>query len=264
VGIVFVVDIPWREVTRATLVPSVRWTSALLTTVVAIFGTTISPYLFFWQASEEVEEQQLKPGEMPLKIAPEQSEDQLGPMEVDTWFGMAVSNIVAFFVMLTAAVVFHAHGITGIQTTTQAAEALRPVAGNFAHLLFSVGIIGTGLLALPVLAGSSAYAVAETMQWPMGLEKSPRAASGFYLLIAISTIAGVGLNVLRFDPIRALFWSAVINGVASAPIMVAIMLLASRRTVMGEFTLPARLRILGWSATLVMSAMAIALLVTLR
>jgi Mn2+/Fe2+ NRAMP family transporter len=264
VGIGFVVHVPWREVARATLVPSMPWTQAVLTTVVAIFGTTISPYLFFWQASEEVEEQRLKPREMPLKIAPEQSDSQLGPMELDTWFGMAVSNIVSFFVMLTAAVVFHANGITGIQTTAQAAEALRPVAGDFAHLLFSIGIIGTGLLALPVLAGSSAYAVAETMQWPTGLEKSPRAASGFYLLIAVSTIAGVGLNVLRFDPIRALFWSAVINGVASAPIMVAIMLLADRRAVMGEFILPARLRILGWSATVVMSAMAIALIATLR
>ena len=264
VGVAFVVHIPWREVARATLMPSLRWTPVLLTTVVAIFGTTISPYLFFWQASEEVEEQQLDACEMPLKIAPEQSEEQLGPMELDTWFGMGVSTLVAFFVMLTAAVVFHAHGITSIQTTAQAAEALRPVAGDFAQLLFSIGIIGTGLLALPVLAGSSAYAVGEAMQWPTGLEKSPRAAAGFYLLITISTIGGVGLNVLKFDPIRALFWSAVINGIASAPIMVAIMLLASRRAVMGEFTLPARLRILGWSATAVMSAMAVALLATLR
>jgi NRAMP (natural resistance-associated macrophage protein)-like metal ion transporter len=264
VGIAFAVQIPWGDVARATFMPSVRWTPALLTTVVAIFGTTISPYLFFWQASEEVEEQRLEPGEMPLKVAPEQSDDQLGRMEADTWFGMAVSNVVAFFVMLTAAVVFHARGITDIQTTTQAAEALRPVAGDFAHLLFSFGIIGTGLLALPVLAGSSAYAVGEAMLWPTGLEKRPRAASGFYWLIAIATTAGVGLNILKFDPIRALFWSAVINGVASAPIMVAIMLLASRPAVMGEFTLPTRLRILGWSATLVMSVMATALLVMLK
>jgi NRAMP (natural resistance-associated macrophage protein)-like metal ion transporter len=264
VGIAFVVHIPWGEVVRATLVPSVRWTPALLTTVVAIFGTTISPYLFFWQASEEVEEQKLDRCERPLKVAPEQGDAQLGRMEVDTWFGMAVSNVVSFFVMLTAAVVFHANGITDIKTTQQAAEALRPIAGNFAQLLFSLGLVGTGLLAVPVLAGSSAYAVAEAVQWPTGLEKSPRAASGFYLLIAVSTIAGVALNVLRFDPIRALFWSAVVNGVASAPIMVAIMLLASRPAVMGEFTLPPRLRILGWTATLVMTAMALALLVTLR
>jgi Mn2+/Fe2+ NRAMP family transporter len=201
---------------------------------------------------------------MPLKVAPEQSDEQLGRMTVDTWFGMAISNIVGFFVMLTAAVVFHAHGITDIQTTSQAAEALRPIAGNFAHALFSFGIIGTGLLAVPVLAGSSAYAVGEAMQWPTGLEKSPKRARGFYLLIAISTIAGVALNILKFDPIRALFWSAVINGVASAPIMIAIMLLASRPEAMGEFTLPPRLRILGWSATIVMTAMAAALLLTLR
>jgi Mn2+/Fe2+ NRAMP family transporter len=185
-------------------------------------------------------------------------------METATWFGMAVSNIVAFFVMLTAAVVFHSRGITTIQTTAQAAEALRPVAGRFAHLLFSFAIVGTGLLALPVLAGSAAYAVGEALQWPTGLEKSPRAALRFYLLIAIATAGGIVLNVFNFDPIKALFWSAVINGIASAPIMIAIMLLADRPAVMGQFTLPRRLRFLGWTATLVMTGMAVALFTTLR
>jgi Mn2+/Fe2+ NRAMP family transporter len=199
-----------------------------------------------------------------LKFAPEQSADQLSRLEADTWFGMAVSNVVAFFVMLTAAFVFHAHGITGIQTTEQAAEALRPIAGRFAHALFSLGIIGTGLLALPVLAGSAAYAVGEALRWPTGLEKSPRAAFRFYLLIGIAMLAGVVLNVFHFDPIKALYWSAVINGIASAPIMVAIMLLASRPAVMGEFTLSPRLLFLGWVATLVTTGMAIALLTTLR
>jgi NRAMP (natural resistance-associated macrophage protein)-like metal ion transporter len=264
VGIAFVVQIPWKDVVRATFVPSVEWTPAMLTTVVAIFGTTISPYLFFWQASEEVEEQRLEPGEIPLKFAPEQSDAQLSRMETDTWFGMAISNVVAFFMLLTAAVVFHAHGITDIQTTAQAAEALRPVAGRFAHLLFSVAIVGTGLLALPVLAGSAAYAVGEALQWPTGLEKSPRAAFRFYLLIAIATAGGIVLNVFHFDPIKALFWSAVINGIASAPIMIAIMLLADRPAVMGQFTLPRRLRFLGWAATLVMTGMAVALFSTLR
>jgi len=264
IGIGFVVHIPWMEVARATFVPSIRWTSSMLTTVVAIFGTTISPYLFFWQASEEVEEQRLDPDERPLKVAPEQSGQQLGRMKADTWFGMAVSNVVAFFVMLTAAVVFHAHGITSIQTTAQAAEALRPAAGAFAHVLFSVAIVGTGLLALPVLAGSAAYAVGEAMQWPTGLEKSPSVALRFYLLIAIATAGGVVLNVFHFDPIKALFWSAVVNGVASAPIMVVIMVLANRPAVMGEFTLPPRLQLLGWTATLVMTAMAIALFMTWR
>jgi len=264
IGIGFVVHIPWMEVARATFVPSIRWTSSMLTTIVAIFGTTISPYLFFWQASEEVEEQRLDPDERPLKVAPEQSGQQLGRMEADTWFGMAVSNVVAFFVMLTAAVVFHAHGITSIQTTAQAAEALRPAAGAFAHVLFSVAIVGTGLLALPVLAGSAAYAVGEAMQWPTGLEKRPSVALRFYLLIAIATAGGVVLNVFHFDPIKALFWSAVVNGVASAPIMVVIMVLANRPAVMGEFTLPPRLQLLGWTATLVMTAMAIALFMTWR
>lgn len=264
VGVAFVVQIPWGEVTRATLVPSMDWTPAVLTTVVAIFGTTISPYLFFWQASEEVEEQRLEPGVRPLKFAPEQSADQLSRVEADTWFGMGVSSVVAFFVMLTGAVVFHAHGITGIQTTEQAAEALRPIAGRFAHVLFSFGIVGTGLLALPVLAGSAAYAVGEALRWPTGLEKSPRAAFRFYLLIAIAIVAGIILNIFHFDPIKALYWSAVVNGVASAPIMVAIMLLANRPAAMGEFTLPRRLRVLGWTATLVMTAMALALVTALR
>ncbi len=264
IGIGFVVEVPWLEVGRATLLPSVRWSKDWVTAVVAIFGTTISPYLFFWQASEEVEEQQIDPSEQPLKIAPWQRGRQLPPMEFDTWSGMAVSNVVAFFVILTAAVVFHAHGITNIQTTSQAAEALRPVAGRFAYLLFGLGIVGTGLLAVPVLAGSSAYAIGEACRWPTGLEKAPRQASRFYLVIAVSTLAGIVLNFIRVDPIKALVWSAVLNGVASAPIMLAIMLLANRRAVMGEFTLSARLLALGWSATAVMAAAALALLVVGR
>jgi Mn2+/Fe2+ NRAMP family transporter len=232
--------------------------------VVAIFGTTISPYLFFWQASEEVEEQKIDPWERPLKKAPEQSNYQLGRMELDTWFGMGVSNLVAFSVILTAAVVFHSRGIFDIQTTTQAAEALRPVAGRFAHLLFSLGIIGTGLLALPVLAGSSAYAIGEAMEWKVGLEKSVSAARGFYLVIAATMVAGMALNLLGFRPIAALFWSAVINGVASPPIMITIMLLANRESVMGYFTMTRRLLILGWAATGVMTAAAAAMLVMLR
>ena len=261
IGIGFAVHVPWLEVGRATLVPHVALTRESLTAIVAIFGTTISPYLFFWQASEEVEEQQIDPSERPLRLAPEQGVRQLGRMQSDTWFGMAASNLVGFFVILTAAIVFHAHGVTDIQTTSQAAEALRPVAGRFAYLLFGIGIIGTGLLALPVLAGSSAYAMGEACLWPTGLEKRPRAASRFYLIIAVSTIAGVGLNVVHLDPIKALFWSAVVNGVASAPIMIAIMLLATRRSVMGKFTLPPRLKVLGWSATAVMAAVTVALAV---
>jgi Mn2+/Fe2+ NRAMP family transporter len=253
VGIVFVVDMPWRQVLVATLRPTVEHSAAAMTALVAIFGTTISPYLFFWQAAEEVEEQKLDPQHAPLKDVPRQADEQLGRMTADTWFGMGVSNVVGFFVILTAAVVFHANGITNVQTTTQAAEALRPAAGPLAHLLFALGIVGTGLLAVPVLAGSSAYAIGEALRWPVGLQKKPSRAPWFYATIASSTFAGVLLNVARVDPIRALFWSAVVNGVASAPIMVVIMVLATHGRAMGKFRLPLRLKVLGWGATAVMA-----------
>ena len=259
VGVVFVVELPWREVLVATLVPSFERSRESVTAIVAIFGTTISPYLFFWQAAEEVEEQKLDATAAPLKKAPRQADVQLGRMMADTWFGMAVSNVVGFFVILTAAAVFNVHGVTNIQTTSQAAEALRPAAGRLAYLLFAFGIIGTGLLAVPVLAGSAAYAIGETYRWPVGLEKKPRRAPWFYATIAIATSAGVLLNATHIDPIKALFWSAVVNGVSSAPIMVVIMLLATRRQVMGAFRLPGRLRVLGWAATAVMMVSALAL-----
>ena len=263
VGILFVVKIPWIGVLEATFLPRLQLSRASLTAVVAIFGTTISPYLFFWQASEEVEEQRANPGESPLKGAPEQGKQQLGRMQSDTWIGMAFSNLVAFFIILTAAVVLHAHGIQDIQTSTQAAEALRPVAGRFAFLLFSLGVIGTGLLAVPVLAGSSAYAVGESRRWSVGLEKTPLAAWRFYAVIVVSTLVGVLLNAIHLDPVRALFWSAVVNGVVAAPIMVMIMLLAGRRKVMGSFKLPLRLKVLGWTATFVMAAVTVAMFATM-
>jgi Mn2+/Fe2+ NRAMP family transporter len=249
VGILFVEKIPWVDVFEATLLPRLRLTRASLTAIVAILGTTISPYLFFWQASEEVEEQRANPAESPLEMAPEQGNLQLGRMRSDTWIGMAFSNLVAYFIILTAAIALNAHGTLDIQTSTQAAEALRPVAGRFAFLLFSMGVIGTGLLAVPVLAGASAYAVGESRRWVVGLEKAPLAAWRFYAVIAASTLVGILLNVIHLDPVRALFWSAVVNGVVAAPIMVMIMLLASRRKVMGTFALPLRLKILGWTAT---------------
>jgi Mn2+/Fe2+ NRAMP family transporter len=184
-------------------------------------------------------------------------------MRSDTWLGMAVSNLVAFFIILTATIALHAHGVLSIRTSTQAAEALRPVAGRFAFLLFSLGVIGTGLLAVPVLAGSFAYAVGESHRWSVGLEKAPLAAWRFYGVIAVSTLVGILLNVIHLDPVRALFWSAVVNGVVAAPIMVMIMLLASRRKVMGTFALPVRLKVLGWIATTVMAAAAVGMLVTI-
>jgi len=259
VGVVFVIKLPWRDVFVATLVPTFERSRESVTAIVAIFGTTISPYLFFWQAAEEVEEQKLDATAAPLKRAPRQADVQLGRMMVDTWLGMAVSNVVGFFVILTAAAVFNAQGVTNIQTTSQAAEALRPAAGRLAYLLFALGIIGTGLLAVPVLAGSAAYAIGETYRWSVGLEKKPGRAPWFYATIAIATSAGVLLNATHVDPIKALFWSAVVNGVSSAPIMVVIMLLATRRQVMGAFRLSGRLRVLGWSATGVMMVSALAL-----
>ena len=262
VGIMFVVTIPWPAVLHATFLPRIPFTRAALTAIVAILGTTISPYLFFWQASEEVEEQRLDPTEEALLKVPEQGSRQLGAMRSGTWIGMAFSNIVAFFIMLTAALVLNAHGVKDIQTSSQAAEALRPVAGRFAFLLFSLGIIGTGLLAVPVLAGASAYAFGEAYRWPVGLEKKPLAAPGFYWVIAVSTLVGVGLNAVHLDPVKALFWSAVVNGVVAAPLMVIIMLLASRRAVMGTFTLPLRLRVLGWTATAVMAAITVGMFAT--
>jgi NRAMP (natural resistance-associated macrophage protein)-like metal ion transporter len=263
VGILFVERIPWTDVLKATILPRPQLTRASLTAIVAIFGTTISPYLFFWQASEEVEEQRANPAESPLRDAPEQGDEQLGRMRADTWIGMAFSNLVAYFIILTAAVALYAHGIRNIQTSTQAAEALRPVAGRFAFLLFSLGVVGTGLLAVPVLAGSSAYAVGESRRWSVGLEKAPLAAWRFYGVIAVSTLVGILLNVIHLDPVKALFWSAVVNGVVAAPIMVMIMLLASRRKVMGSFKLSPRLKILGWTATLVMASVTIAMFATM-
>jgi Mn2+/Fe2+ NRAMP family transporter len=187
----------------------------------------------------------------------------LGAIRTNTWLGMAYSNIIAFFIILTAALALNAHGITDIQTSSQAAEALRPVAGRFAFLLFGLGIIGTGLLAVPVLAGSSAYAVGEALRWPVGLERKPRSARAFYAVIAASTLIGVLLNVVHLDPVKALFWSAVVNGAVAAPLMVMIMILASRRQVMGKFTLPWRLKLLGWSATGVMAAVTLGMFATL-
>jgi Mn2+/Fe2+ NRAMP family transporter len=262
-GIVFVVTLPWRDVFVATLLPSFERSRESITAIVAIFGTTISPYLFFWQAAEEVEEQKLDPKSSPLKQAPRQADAQLGRMVGDTWFGMAMSNVIGFFVILTAAAVFNAHGVTDITTTRQAAEALRPAAGRLAYLLFALGIIGTGLLAVPVLAGSSAYALGEMYRWPVGLQKKPRRAPWFYMTIVVATSAGILLNATHIDPIKALFWSAVVNGMSSAPIMAVIMLLATRRQVMGAFRLPLRLRVLGWTGTLVMLVMASALCVLL-
>jgi Mn2+/Fe2+ NRAMP family transporter len=231
-------------------------------TVVAIFGTTISPYLFFWQASQEVEEQRAAKGQQPLKQARQQAREALARIRLDTYIGMGLSNLVAFFIMLTAAVTLHAHGVTDIQTSAQAAEALRPIAGNFAFVLFAAGIVGTGLLAVPILAGSAAYAVAEACRWPIGLGRTLPRAKGFYAILSIATLLGVSINFTPIDPIKALFWSAVINGVIAVPIMAVMMLMAARPDVMSVFTVKRRLKVLGWLATCVMAGSVIAMFAT--
>ncbi|MEO6563695.1 MAG: divalent metal cation transporter [Nitrosospira sp.] len=262
VATVFVVQVPWGEVLQHTFMPSISFNADYIVAVVAVFGTTISPYLFFWQASQEVEEQRAADGEEPLKEAPEQAQAHLQRIKIDTYIGMGFSNLIAFFIILTATVTLHLHGITAIQTSAQAAEALRPIAGEYAFLLFSAGIVGTGLLAVPVLAGSAAYAVAESFKWRIGLGRELMEARGFYLILTIATLLGVALNFTSIDPIKALFWSAVINGVIAVPIMAVMMLMAARADVMGQFVVTPRLRILGWLATAVMALAVLAMGIT--
>ena len=262
VATVFAVDVPWLAVAHGTAMPTLSWKPAYVTTVVAVFGTTISPYLFFWQASQEVEDLNADASATALRRAPDQVVSNFRRIRLDTIVGMAFSNLVAFFIMLTTAVTLHQHGLTEIATSAQAASALRPIAGNFAFFLFSMGIIGTGLLAVPVLAGSAAYAMAGTFRWKNSLELKPAAAKRFYGIIAVATLLGVALCFTPVDPIKALYWSAVINGVISVPIMVVMMLLASRTRVMGRLTISVRLRVLGWGCTIAMAAAVVAMFMT--
>jgi Mn2+/Fe2+ NRAMP family transporter len=263
VATVFVVHIPWWQVARSMVFPKFEWNAATITTLVAVFGTTISPYLFFWQASQEVEELQADPHAQPLKDAPNQARASFLRIKIDTYFGMGFSNLVAFFIMLTAATTLHIHGVTNIETSAQAASALRPIAGEFAFLLFAAGIVGTGLLAVPVLAGSAAYALAGAFNWKKGLELKPGNAKRFYAIIAVATLAGVAISLSPINPIKALYWSAVINGVISVPIMAVMMLMAARTDVMGRFVVTRRLKWLGWLATGVMAVAVVAMFVTL-
>ena len=263
VGVALMSDLPWGEVAHSLLFPQIQFNAAYLTALVALLGTTISPYLFFWQAESEVEEVKERAQAKPLSRAPEQGPEEFRRIRVDTYVGMALSNLVALFIILTTAATLHAHGITDIQTSSEAAEALRPIAGPFAFAIFAMGIIGTGMLALPVLGASAAYALGETFGWHVGLARKPRRAKGFYAAIALATLVGVGLNFSPISPIKALFWSAVINGVVAVPVMGCMMHLASHRAAMGEFKLHLGLKVVGWSATAVMAAAAIGLFATL-
>ena len=258
-GVLLTVEIPWKEVLWATLLPRIELSREYLLGLVAILGTTISPYLFFWQASEEVEEEELCEDEHPLRVAPQEAAFQLHRISIDTRTGMASAVIVFYCIVLTTAVTLHREGITNIETAADAALALRPLAGDWAFILFALGIIGTGLLAIPILAGSSAYALGETLGVKVGLEKRPDEAPLFYCFIILSTLTGLGLSILHISPMRALFWAAIINGVAAGPIMTAVMYISTHRAVMGEFVLRGNLRALGWLATGVMIGTSIAL-----
>jgi Mn2+/Fe2+ NRAMP family transporter len=264
VGVIFTVHIDWAQVLTHTLLPDVRFDESTVTVIVAVFGTTISPYLFFWQSSEEVEDLAAEHRPDLLDEKPAEAREQLDRMGFDTFVGMALSNLVAFFIILTTAVTLHANGVTDIQTSAQAAQALKPIAGPLAFGLFSLGIIGTGLLAVPVLAGSSAYAVAETFGWKSGLEKQPWQERGFYAVIVAGMVIALGVVFSPLDPIKALFWSAVVNGVISVPIMAAMMIVASRRKQMGRFVATPAQRLFGWAATLVMAVAVIAMAVFSR
>ncbi|MBV8472171.1 MAG: divalent metal cation transporter, partial [Hyphomicrobiales bacterium] len=262
VATVFWVGVPWPTVAANLVFPQIEFSGKYLTVVVAIFGTTISPYLFFWQAAEEVEDEKEDPAAKPLIKAPAQAPREFARIKYDTIIGMGLSNLVALFIVLTTAATLNAHGVTDIQTSSQAAEALRPIAGEFAFAIFALGIVGTGLLAVPVLAGSAAYAVGEALRWRVGLAQRPERAKAFYGAIAGATLVGVALNFVSLDPIKALFWSAVVNGVTAVPIMVMIMLMGSRASVMRQFTLGPWLRTLGWLATAAMAAAAVGMFLT--
>jgi NRAMP (natural resistance-associated macrophage protein)-like metal ion transporter len=262
VAVVFTIEVPWREVVMGLVWPRVKLTSEALTVIVAVFGTTISPYLFFWQAAQEVEELNADPAAMALVLDPAGAKRHLKRIKIDTYFGMGFSNLIALFIIISCAATLHRNGITDIATSAQAAEALRPLVGDAAFLLFSLGIIGTGMLAVPVLAGSAAYAVAETFEWKSGLDLKLLEAREFYGIIAFATLGGVLLDFTPIDPIKALFWSAVVNGVIAVPIMVIMMLLADDPKVMGVFTVTRRLKALGWLATWTMAAAVVAMFVT--
>lgn len=264
VAVILTISVPWRRAMIESLQPWSFFPNnaslkeyALM--VVAVLGTTISPYLFFWQASQEVEDSRRRTNAQALRLDPDYAASHLLRIKLDTVFGMTLSNVIALCIVVATAVTLNLHGINNIQTSAQAAEALRPVAGEFAFVIFALGIIGTGLLAVPVLAGSAAYAVSELYDWKSGLSRGFREAKGFYVIIMAATGLGTLLGYFELDPIKALIWSAIVNGVISVPIMAVLMWIGQSKKLMGEYTISMRHRVFGWSATLVM-AVAVALM----
>ena len=253
VAVAFTSHVPWGSALAATLLPSLHLDADHATALVAVLGTTISPYLFFWQSALEVEEVRRRGGR-PLCVTPGLAGPQFARIRTDTAIGMGASNLVAVFIIYATAATLHASGVTQIRTSSEAAEALRPIAGEFTFAVFAAGIIGTGLLAVPVLAGSAAYALSDAFGWRKGLDRRPLQAKSFYAAIAAATMAGAGLNFTGLDPVRALYWSAVVNGVIAAPVMAAVMLVAGNGRIMGRLTSSRGTAIGGWLATALMAA----------
>jgi NRAMP (natural resistance-associated macrophage protein)-like metal ion transporter len=249
---VCVVHVRWLELVEGMFWPRLSFDREFWLTVVAILGTTISPYLFFWQAAQEVEDTKAAPSEQPLHRDPAAGPSALARIKLDTLVGMGFSNLVALAILVTAAATLHQAGITEVDSAAQAAEALRPLAGNRAVILFAIGIIGTGLLSIPVLAGSAAYALGEARGWPVGLARKPLHAKAFYGAIALATLLGAAANVLQLNPVKALVWSAVLNGIVAVPVLVLLMLLSTRTAVMGRFRISGAWTVLGWVGTGVM------------
>jgi len=257
------VKVPWAEALNGILIPHVSWNVAFLTTLVAILGTTISPYLFIWQSAQEADEQRIDANKRPLKQSASDAPKEFRRIRLDTLIGMAFSNLIALSIILTTAATLHAQGKTDIQSSAQAAEALKPIAGPLAELVFALGIIGTGLLAIPVLAGSTANAVGEGQRWKVGLSRKPKEAIAFYAVLGLSGLCGIGLNFTPIDPIKALYWSAVVNGVLAAPVMVILMVLVRRPKVMGKLVVTGPLYWLGWASTIAMALCIVGMVATM-
>ena len=260
-AVLFTVHVPWGDVMKHTFLPTFIFNADSAAVIVGVFGTTISPYLFFWQASEEVEDMHIKKAALPLLNNKRVAGKELRRIGWDTWSGMFYSNITAYFIILATAVTLHVSGITDINSAAQAASALRPLAGDFAFLLFALGILGVGLIGVPVLAGSGAYALSEVLNWNTGLERKVSDAQGFYSIIVVSVFLGLAIQYTPISPMKALFWSAVINGVIAVPLMVVVILLVSKKSVMGKFTASRPIVILGWVAVAVMGFAAIGMLI---
>jgi Mn2+/Fe2+ NRAMP family transporter len=261
VAALFAAHVHWAEALSGLFLPRITWSADFFTTLVAILGTTISPYLFFWQASQEAEDVEASRQRKPLVRAPRQARNAFERIHADTLVGMAFSNLIAIAIIITTAATLNKAGVTNVETSAQAAEALKPVAGEFAFVLFALGIVGTGLLAIPVLAGSAAYAIGEACKWPIGLSRQPSTAAGFYATLTAAALLGVAITLSPINPIKALYWTAVINGVVAVPVMTVMMLMTAQPRIMGKFAISGWLRAFGWVSTLAMAACVIGMVV---